>query len=92
MNKIMIAGTMSGCGKTTVTCAVMRAFVKRGLKVASFKCGPDYIDPMFHQRVTGTDAHNLDSFFCNNDTLISIFARYGKNADISVAEGVMAEK
>ncbi|MBQ5316826.1 MAG: cobyrinate a,c-diamide synthase [Oscillospiraceae bacterium] len=89
MKKIMISGTMSGCGKTTVTCAVTRALVKRGLRVSSFKCGPDYIDPMFHRRVTGTDAHNLDSFFCDDDMLRGIFARYSQDADISVAEGVM---
>ncbi len=89
MKKIMIAGTMSGCGKTTITCAVMRALVKRGLKVSAFKCGPDYIDPMFHRRITGTDAHNLDSFFCDDGMLKSIFARYGTDADICVTEGVM---
>ena len=47
----MIAGTNSGCGKTTVTCAVLQALVNRKINVSSFKCGPDYIDPMFHEQV-----------------------------------------
>ena len=48
----MIAGTNSGCGKTTVTCAVLQALVNRKINVSSFKCGPDYIDPMFHKRLS----------------------------------------
>ena len=51
----MIAGTNSGCGKTTITCAVMQALVNRGMRVSAFKCGPDYIDPMFHESVIGAD-------------------------------------
>ena len=51
MRRIMIAGTNSGCGKTTVTCAVLQVLVNRKINVSSFKCGPDYIDPMFHKRV-----------------------------------------
>ena len=54
MKRIMIAGTNSGCGKTTVTCAVLQALVNRKINVSSFKCGPDYIDPMFHKTVIGT--------------------------------------
>ena len=46
--RLILAGTNSGCGKTTVTCAVLQALVNRGLSVAAAKCGPDYIDPMFH--------------------------------------------
>jgi cobyrinic acid a,c-diamide synthase len=49
----MLAGTNSGCGKTTVTCAVLQALVNRRMKVGAFKCGPDYIDPMFHSRIIG---------------------------------------
>ena len=63
MKKIIIGGTHSGCGKTTVTCAVLQALCNRKLKVSSFKCGPDYIDTMFHEKIIGTSAHNLDSFF-----------------------------
>ena len=59
----MIAGTGSGCGKTTVTLAVLRALQRRGIKLAAFKCGPDYIDPMFHKAVLGIPSRNLDLFF-----------------------------
>lgn len=89
MNRFLIAGTGSGCGKTTVTCAVLSALCERELKTASFKCGPDYIDPMFHAAVIGTSAHNLDSFFCPPDTLRRLLAMYSRDADISVLEGVM---
>lgn len=89
MKRFMIAGTNSGCGKTTITCAVIQAMVNRGLHTASFKCGPDYIDPMFHSRIIGTAAHNLDSFFCDDNTLRQLFTENSENADISVSEGVM---
>ena len=69
MTRFMIAGTNSGCGKTTVTCAILSALQKRGEKVSAFKCGPDYIDPMFHRRAIGIPSHNLDSFFCDDKTL-----------------------
>lgn len=89
MRRIIIAGTGSGCGKTTVTCAVMEALCRRGMKVSSFKCGPDYIDPMFHEKIIGTDSHNLDSFFCDENTVKYLLHENGKNSDISVIEGVM---
>lgn len=89
MRSVMIAGTKSGCGKTTIMCGILSALKNRGLKVASFKCGPDYIDPTFHRTVIGTDSHNLDSFFCDNNTLRYIFKKYSKDNDISVIEGVM---
>lgn len=86
-NRILIAGTASGSGKTTVTCAILQALVNRGLKVVSFKCGPDYIDPMFHSRIIGTESRNLDSFFCNRDTLNTLLQRNA--GELSVIEGVM---
>ena len=89
MRRIIIGGTHSGCGKTTVTCGVLQALCNRGMKAASFKCGPDYIDPMFHEKIIGTSAHNLDSFFCNDDTLKYLFTENSRSADISVIEGVM---
>ena len=85
----MIAGTHSGCGKTTITCAILQALVDRGMRVASFKCGPDYIDPMFHQKVIGTDSHNLDGYFCDGKMLRRLVADNSAGADISVIEGVM---
>jgi len=89
LKKIIIGGTHSGCGKTTVTCAVLQALCNRKMNVASFKCGPDYIDPMFHEKIIGTKAYNLDSFFCDDNTLKFLLSKNSRNADISVIEGVM---
>lgn len=89
MRRIIIGGTKSGCGKTTVTCAVLAALKKRGLNVSAFKCGPDYIDPMFHRKVIGVSSHNLDSFFCGRDTILELLNEYGGKSDIAVIEGVM---
>lgn len=88
-NRIMIAGTGSGCGKTTITCAVLRALINRGLKVASFKCGPDYIDPLFHSKITGTKSRNLDMVLCSENTVKQLFSEHGNDMDISIVEGVM---
>lgn len=87
MKKIMIAGTNSGCGKTTVTCAVLQALVNRNLSVSSFKCGPDYIDPMFHKTVIGASSYNLDSYLMDSDTVKYLLQKNG--GEISVIEGVM---
>jgi len=89
MRRFIIAGTKSGCGKTTVTCAVLAALKKGGLGTAAFKCGPDYIDPMFHRKVIGVSSCNLDSFFCDRDMLLFLLDRYGSGHDVSVIEGVM---
>lgn len=86
---ILIGGTNSGCGKTTVTCAILQALINRGLKAASFKCGPDYIDPMFHSRVIGTASYNLDGYFCGENTLRYLYSAHSEGRDISVIEGVM---
>ena len=87
--RIIIGGTGSGCGKTTVTCAILQALVKRGLKTGAFKCGPDYIDPMFHSRIIGAEISNLDSFFFDENTLKYLLAENAKDCDVSVIEGVM---
>ena len=89
MQRFLIAGTSSGCGKTSVTCAILAALKKRGIQAASYKCGPDYIDPMFHSTVLETPTHNLDSFFCTPEMLRFLFARYSRTAAVSVLEGVM---
>ena len=88
-NRIMIAGTGSGCGKTTITCGILRALINKGLKVASFKCGPDYIDPMFHSEVTGAKSRNLDMLMCGENTVKQLYSENSKGADISIVEGVM---
>jgi len=87
MTRIMIAGTHSGCGKTTVTCAVLSALKARRPKVAAFKCGPDYIDPLFHREALGVPSHNLDPFFCSGGQLRSLLSAGG--GAISVIEGAM---
>lgn len=87
--RILFAGTGSGCGKTTVTCAVLQALVNRGLQIGAFKCGPDYIDPMFHSRVIGAKSTNLDSYFFDDNTLRFLLAQNGADRDISILEGVM---
>lgn len=61
--RILLAAPSSGSGKTVLACALMKALEMRGKKVAAYKCGPDYIDPMFHREVLGIDSENLDLFF-----------------------------
>ena len=85
--RVLIAGTNSGCGKTTVSIALLAALKKRGLGMSAFKCGPDYIDPMFHRAVLGVPSCNLDPFFCGPDALRQVFAKHA--AEMSVIEGVM---
>ena len=86
--RVLIAGTRSGSGKTTVTVAVIAALKARGLPVASFKCGPDYIDPMFHRAALGVPAHNLDPFFTDAQGLRDAVAA-GARGRLGVIEGVM---
>ena len=87
--RIMISAQSSGAGKTTVTCGLLQALANRGLRLASFKCGPDYIDPMFHSKVIGAKSRNLDPFFVDGDMIRYLFARNAEGADISVIEGAM---
>ena len=87
--RIMLAAPSSGSGKTLITCGILQALVNRGFRVASFKCGPDYIDPMFHSRVIGVKSGNLDTFFTDKATTRYLFGRSAAEAEISVAEGVM---
>ena len=87
MNRFMIAGTKSGCGKTTISCAILAAMKARGLDVCAFKAGPDYIDPGFHRRALGTDSHNLDSYFCDPGLIRQLIGQY--SGQYTVIEGVM---
>ncbi len=87
--RLLIGGTHSGCGKTTVTNAILQAFVNRGVTPAAFKCGPDYIDPMFHTEVIGAPSRNLDLFLCAPDTVCSLLAKHADTAPLAVIEGVM---
>lgn len=87
--RFVIAGTNSGCGKTTITSALISAIKKRGLKVQPFKIGPDYIDTMFHSFIAECDGRNIDSFLFNDETLKYVFSKNCKKADIAICEGVM---
>ncbi|HEX9063250.1 MAG TPA: cobyrinate a,c-diamide synthase [Clostridia bacterium] len=87
--RIVIAGTNSGCGKTTVTAGIMAALVKKGFSVQPYKVGPDYIDPMFHSFVTGRHSRNLDSWMLDEKTVLHLFNKNSKGASLSVIEGVM---
>lgn len=86
---ILVAAPSSGSGKTAAACALMAAFTKRGLAVRACKCGPDYIDPMFHREVLGVDSRNLDLFFSSRDELREGYEAHISGADLAVTEGVM---
>ncbi|MCM3694102.1 cobyrinate a,c-diamide synthase [Neobacillus niacini] len=87
--RMVIAGTGSGVGKTTLTIGLMAALMKKGLTVQGFKCGPDYIDPSYHTAVTKRNSRNLDSWMLTEDLVLDIFSHGSQGADISIIEGVM---
>ena len=87
--RIMIAATGSGCGKTLITCSLLGAFKKMNIDVAAFKCGPDYIDPMFHRTVLDIPSDNLDTYFTGKEKTREIFDYLSKGHELAVMEGVM---
>lgn len=87
--RLVIAGTASGVGKTTVVVALAQALRKRGLSVAAFKCGPDYLDPTYHARATGAPCHNLDGWMMGRDAVQATFSRAAVGADVALIEGMM---
>src|ERR1022692_3740506 len=87
--RVVIAATGSGAGKTTVTVALIAALRARGLKVAAFKCGPDYLDPTYHRRAAGIVSHNLDGWMMGRDAVLGTFTRVAGDFDISIIEGMM---
>lgn len=87
--RIIIAGTHSGCGKTTIASGIMAALTRRGLKVQPFKVGPDFIDPSHHTRICERISRNLDPFMMGEKGCIRTFIRATEGADIAVIEGVM---
>ncbi len=87
--RVVIAGTHSGVGKTTVASGLMGALRKKGLDVAAFKVGPDFIDPSYHALATGRPGRNLDAFLSGEDLVGPLFAHGASGADVAVIEGVM---
>ena len=85
----MLAGTASGSGKTTIACGLLRALRGRGLRVQAAKCGPDYIDPAFHERVLGVPSRNLDLFLAGEALVRRLLAEGGRDADLTLIEGAM---
>lgn len=88
-NAIIIAGTHSGAGKTTITLGLMAALMAKGLKVQPFKSGPDFIDPSLHKKITGKQSYNLDMWMMAEDFCQESLVNHSTDADISVIEGVM---
>ncbi len=85
----ILAGTGSGCGKTTVTLGLLRLLQKRALRVQPFKVGPDYLDTGWHTAICGVASRNLDSFMLPPPVLNALFCEQMRQADIAVIEGVM---
>lgn len=87
--RILVAAPGSGSGKTLLTTGLLTLFQNRSIRCRSFKCGPDYIDPMFHKYVLGIDSCNLDSFFLPQEELRALFQKRAADAELSILEGVM---
>lgn len=87
--RIMLTAPCSGSGKTLLTGGILKALMDQKMEVSSFKCGPDYIDPLFHQKILYSPCYNLDPFFLKEENLKELFARHAQDKSISVIEGVM---
>jgi cobyrinic acid a,c-diamide synthase len=86
---LVVAGTASGVGKTSITLGLLEALRRRGLAVQAFKVGPDFIDPGLHALVTGRPSYNLDGWMCGRERVLETVARVAAAADVAVVEGVM---
>src|SRR5262249_47716644 len=86
---LVVAGTSTGVGKTSITLGLLEALRRRGLRVQAFKVGPDFIDPGFHELVTGRPSYNLDGWMCGRDRVLACVASHAGDAAVAVAEGRM---
>lgn len=87
--RLILAAASSGSGKTTIACAILQALTRMGEHPVSFKCGPDYIDPMFHRQVLGVPSRNLDLFFSDEATAAYLLQKNSENFSLAFIEGVM---
>jgi cobyrinic acid a,c-diamide synthase len=87
--RLLLTAPMSGSGKTTISAGLIAALSARGLQVAPFKCGPDYIDPSYHALAAGRACHNLDAWLTPPEQIAGILARRSAGADLALIEGVM---
>lgn len=90
MIELLVTAPASNSGKTTCSCALLELLRRQGLSPCAFKCGPDYIDPMFHRAVLGLPSHNLDLFLMGEETVKKQYARYSAGHTAVLVEGVMA--
>lgn len=89
LDRVMIAAPKSGSGKTTITCALLQSLKEQEIPVVSYKCGPDYIDPMFHKEVLGVPSKNLDTFFTGEEETRALLTAGRTEGELAVLEGVM---
>ncbi|KAL2629141.1 hypothetical protein R1flu_013827 [Riccia fluitans] len=89
MKTILVAGTNSGVGKTSIALGLMAAFARRGLRVQPFKVGPDFLDPIYHKAATGRESYNLDGWMLSREVNLACFMRCIPFTDIAIVEGVM---
>ncbi len=87
--RLLLCAPSSGSGKTTVTCGLLQAFINHGQRVSAFKCGPDFIDPMFHSQAIGAPAGNLDPFLMTEQIMCHLLCKNSAQAELAVLEGVM---
>ena len=87
--RLMLTAPASGSGKTMITCGLLTLLKARGTDCRSFKCGPDYIDPMFHRAVLGIPSGNLDPFFSPGEAIARLFAAQAGSCQLAILEGAM---
>lgn len=87
--RLMISACGSGSGKTTVVMSLLASFIKKNITVQSYKCGPDYIDPMYHSRITNRPTYHTDPFFLKSEQLSELIAEKSETAELSLIEGAM---